>query len=122
MSAVWTVLRKELRETLRDRRTLVTMLLIPTLLYPALFVAMEQLTLFGQRRLDQERAVVAVSGAPDVRAFLAGDTLLRLAAADSVATPGAIRDGRVKVAVRVDGAPSGTRRVRLLYDASRDGS
>jgi sodium transport system permease protein len=31
---IWTVLAKELRETLRDRRTLFIMIVIPVLLYP----------------------------------------------------------------------------------------
>ena len=35
---VRTVLAKELRETVRDRRTLFMMLLLPTLLYPAILV------------------------------------------------------------------------------------
>ncbi|MFL5542156.1 MAG: hypothetical protein ACJ8J0_24430, partial [Longimicrobiaceae bacterium] len=62
-SVVRTVLAKELRETLRDRRTLFMMIVIPTLLYPALMVVIEQLTLFGQRRLSERPAAVAVAGA-----------------------------------------------------------
>lgn len=53
-ATVRTVLAKELRETLRDRRTLFMMLVIPTLLYPAMMVLAEQLALFGQRRLGAE--------------------------------------------------------------------
>jgi len=119
---VWTVLRKELRETLRDRRTLFTMLVIPTLLYPAMFVAIEQLTLFGQRRLDAEPAAVAVAGAPDVREFIARDSLLRVMAPESVATAAAVRGGAVRAAVRVQGRPEGTRRVDVIYDATSDAS
>ena len=66
-----TVLAKELRETLRDRRTLFMMIVIPTLLYPALMVVLEQLTLFGQRRLSERPAAVAVAaGDAGLTAFL----------------------------------------------------
>jgi sodium transport system permease protein len=120
--SVWTVLRKELREMLRDRRTLFTMLVIPTLLYPAMFVAIEQLTLFGQRRLDAEPATVGVQGAPDVRAFLDRDSLLEVTGPEGVATAASVRGGAVLAAVRVEGDPGGTRRVRLFYDATNDAS
>lgn len=57
-----TVLAKELTETLRDRRTLFIMIVVPTFLYPALFVVMEQLALFGQRSLEGTAVRVAVVG------------------------------------------------------------
>ena len=123
LRTVKTVVRKELRETFRDRRTLFMMLVIPTLLYPALFVALEQLALFGQRRLEDQAPAVAVAGAADVREFMGRDTLLRLAPAAD-ATPAAVRDGRVQAAVLVEpgaGAES-TTRVRVLFDESDDRS
>ena len=120
---VGTVLRKELRETLRDRRTLFMMLVIPTLLYPALFVMMEQLALFGQRKLEERPPAVAVAGAEDVRAFLARDSLLRVVPAAD-ATAEALRAGRVQAAVVVEGAAGAedTRAVRVLFDESDDRS
>ena len=117
----WTVLRKEVRETLRDRRTLFAMLVIPTLLYPALFVAMEQLAMFGQRRLDREPAVVAVAAPAPLRGFIDRDSMLRLAPAES-ATIAAVRSGRVNAALQVNGDASGTQRASLLYDGSSDAS
>lgn len=120
---VRTVVRKELRETFRDRRTLFMMLVIPTLLYPALFVALEQLALFGQRRLEDKAPAVAVAGGDDVSAFLGRDTLLRLAPA-SEATTEAVRAGRVQAAVVAEPRPGaeGTRTVRVLFDESNDRS
>ncbi len=50
-----TVLVKELRETLRDRRSLVIIIVIPALLYPALFVLTQQLALFHHTRPDFKR-------------------------------------------------------------------
>lgn len=39
---------KELRETLRDRRTIVTLLLMPVLVYPVLGIALQQFALSGE--------------------------------------------------------------------------
>jgi sodium transport system permease protein len=123
---VRTVLAKELRETLRDRRTLFMMIVIPTLLYPALLVVMEQLTLFGQRRLSERPAAVAVRGAdPELAAFLRRDSTLRLLPPDS-ATIRAVRAGHADAAIvaspRGPGTVAGTDSVRVLYDASDDRS
>lgn len=43
LAIVWTILRKELVESLRDRRTLVRLLLIPILLYPLFALGVSQL-------------------------------------------------------------------------------
>jgi sodium transport system permease protein len=124
-ATVRTVLAKELRETLRDRRTLFMMLVIPTLLYPAMMVLAEQLALFGQRRLGAEQARVAVTGAdaPLVR-FLDADSAIRVIAAER-APVAAVREGRVDAALVLaapDTSAAGTRRMALLYDASNDRS
>lgn len=60
MSAWRVVCAKEFRETLRDRRTLLVMIVVPVLLYPVLLITMEQLLLFGIRNLEAEAAPVAV--------------------------------------------------------------
>ena len=62
MTPWWIVFRKELRETVRDRRTLLLMVVVPVLLYPALLVVSEQILLFGQRRLQERVAPVGVVG------------------------------------------------------------
>lgn len=130
---VLTVLAKELRETLRDRRTLFMMIVIPTLLYPGLMVVLEQLTLFGQRRLAQQPAAVAVRGAdPALAAYLRRDTALRVLPPES-ATVAAVRRRHAEAAIVV-GAPAapastpavgtdaGTDSVRVLYDPSHERS
>jgi sodium transport system permease protein len=122
---VATVLAKELRETLRDRRTLFMMIVIPTLLYPALMVVLEQLTLLGQRRLAERPAAVAVAGADTaMAAFLRRDTALRVLPPES-ATADAIRKKRAEAAVVVSAPAPGsaaTARVRVLFDGSDDRS
>jgi sodium transport system permease protein len=124
LRTVRTVLAKELRETLRDRRTLFMMIVIPTLLYPAIFILLEQVTIFGQRQLGQRPAVVAVQGAdPALVDFLSRDSTLRLAPPES-ATVAAVREDAVEAAVVVAGSAdtAGTRAVRVFYDPSSDRS
>lgn len=120
----WVVLQKELRETLRDTRTLLIMVVVPVVLYPALLIASEQVALFGQRQLDRDPAVVAVVGDVDppflefVRQH--NDLLLR-----EVGDPEkALRSDSVSaVAIFLDRSGSDeNRRVSLLYDAADDGS
>jgi len=57
-----TLLRKELTETLRDRRTLLMMLGVPLILYPAILVLTGQLMTAGQWRLAQTEVRVALVG------------------------------------------------------------
>ena len=64
MSAWWVVCVKELRETLRDRRTLLMMIVVPVLLYPVLLIVSEQLLLLGMRNLAADDAPVGVVGEP----------------------------------------------------------
>lgn len=120
----WVVFQKEIRETLRDTRTLLIMVVVPVILYPAILIASEQLALFGRRQLERDPAVVAVSGEPqaDALQFLAGRGDLDLVSAGDPAA--AIRSDSVS-AVAVFLSPSGpedSRAVSLLFDAADDRS
>ena len=125
MSPWKVVFAKELKETLRDRRTLLTMIVVPILLYPMLLIVMEQLLLFGMRSLEAEASPVAVVG--DVPRELAGIVAAeeRLRRVPIGGDPErAIRTDAV-TAVAIVGANAdadGTRDVTLLYDASSDRS
>ncbi|HET6765647.1 MAG TPA: ABC transporter permease subunit, partial [Longimicrobiaceae bacterium] len=133
----WRVVRlvaaKELRETLRDRRTLMMMVIIPIFLYPTLFVVIEQLALFGQRNLKATVAQVAVSETPaptGLVPFLARDSGLHVVARPAAAAE--VAAGRVDAAVVVTvappaamdgpGDPEGAQTIRVLFDASRERS
>lgn len=96
---VRTVLAKELRETVRDRRTLFMMLVLPTLLYPAILVLVQQLAIFGQKQLSAAPAKVAVAGAdPALVRFLDADSAIRVFGSAN-ATTAAVREGKVEAAV-----------------------
>lgn len=74
----WQVFRKELRETMRDRRTLTMMIGLPLLLYPLLILLMNSLT-GSQREAGESRtSKVALWGdAPaELRALLAANKIV----------------------------------------------
>ena len=70
-SRVWVVYRKELIDTLRDRRTLIAMVLVPVVLYPVLMVVLVQALKSEKGRREAERYSICV---PDEahRAWLEG--------------------------------------------------
>ena len=69
----WTVYRKELREALRDRRTLISMFLVPAVIMPAIFFLFGTATYQVVKNARAERQIVGVLGgadSPAVRAAL----------------------------------------------------
>jgi len=122
---ITTVLGKELRETLRDRRTLFIMIVVPVLLYPGMLIMMEQITMFGQRSMQGREVRVAVVGeANGARAFLerAGD----LQVLHSTEFPEALlSSGRIDAVVVFPAEPwqeDRTNVVRVHYDGAYDRS
>lgn len=67
------IYQKEMRVTLRDRRTLLMMVLVPILLYPLLFTLMGQIMLAGSEQLEKEKSIVAI--VPEIPAKL--DSMLQ---------------------------------------------
>ncbi len=59
MSALETLVKKELTEVVRDRRTLFLTLAMPLLLYPAVMLGMGTVILAGKERLKNEELTVA---------------------------------------------------------------
>ena len=62
LRTVLVIFRKEVLDMLRDRRTLVAMIGIPLVLYPALFVFGSQAAIMQQDKLDAAKSRVAVRG------------------------------------------------------------
>jgi ABC-2 type transport system permease protein/sodium transport system permease protein len=91
---------KELREILRDRRTIVTLVLMPLLVYPLLSLGFQRLLLTSLGAAGQLTCVVAVSPEADVarvQRFLAvGEALLRQAqpAGGAAKKPAAAKSGK----------------------------
>jgi sodium transport system permease protein len=120
------ILLKELREVMRDRRTLFLMLGIPVVLYPALFVLMEQVLLFGESALGNLVPRIAVQYVDGSNRTLPledveGIDVVPLQHVDSAT----IRSGRLDAAVLVRSTGPPEARgfdVEILYDGSRDRS
>ncbi len=74
-AAVLTVLRKELTDALRDRRTLVTVLVSSVMLGPLVLVAISALVASLESRAEQREVYVAgLAAAPTLRNFLERQT------------------------------------------------
>lgn len=84
MSAAWQVFRKELVDALRDRRTLMMVLLSSVAIGPVLLVALSALVGQIEKRAEQREVVVAgIEQAPSLRNYLLRQTYtIRPAPAD----------------------------------------
>ncbi len=65
-SMVLTILRKELLDTRRDRRTLFMMVVLPVMLYPAMLLVGVQLLMVHQERVERTLSKVHVAALNDV--------------------------------------------------------
>jgi sodium transport system permease protein len=65
LHAIFTVYRKELRDTLRDRRTLISTILIPTIAMPLLFFGFAVVAKKMERKNQAESSSIMVLGVPD---------------------------------------------------------
>ncbi|SVE16617.1 uncharacterized protein METZ01_LOCUS469471, partial [marine metagenome] len=124
MTTAWIVFRKELRETLRDRRTLLMMVVVPVLLYPALLVATEQLALVGFRQLEAEPATVGVAGSGSVNILRFLERRDGVTVVDVLDPVVAIRADSVQAVVVLGPRPiaGSTQSATVLYDATDERS
>ncbi|HHW4678417.1 MAG TPA: ABC transporter permease [Xylella sp.] len=125
-STLCTVMRKELREVLRDRRTIALSLLLTPLLYPLLILGMGMLSELRVRtQIDRVLDVPTIGReyAPNLVRFLAAQGLNPIDPLGDVVT--AIRTQRIDIALRVDPSCADAWRegrsalVEILYDTTR---
>ncbi|MCK5799010.1 MAG: CPBP family intramembrane metalloprotease [Deltaproteobacteria bacterium] len=128
---IWIIYRKEMLETLRDRRTLFVMVLLPLVLYPLVTVGLTQYAGVRQRAQALHVSTVLLRGAPwpglgdAVRE--AKDVLL--AKSEPSRPPGdLVHEGVVDVVIVVPGAwevrqrSEQTVELTVHYDETRDAS
>ena len=102
MSALWTVLLKELRELSRDRRTLMLALLMP-LLFPVLIIGMATLAENRAKSQVEKTLTIMMVGAehaPNLVAWLAGQGIAQKPVAGD--PDAAIRDQDENVYLRIE--------------------
>jgi len=126
LPTLWMVMRKELLDISRDRRTLALSLLLAPLLYPVLILGMGALAESRVKtQIDKPLDIPTINAqaAPNLIAFLKAQGLNAVAPPDDLTA--AIRDQRVDVALRVsadfgeawrDGRPA---LVEILKDSTR---
>lgn len=111
---------KELREALRDRRTLAIMILLPLVVYPLLSILAAQVAASREKKRDERPSTIALHGpAREALADHIGQnpTLFVLLPAGTAAD---VESGRLDALVEADNADQD--RWVVLYDASRDES
>jgi len=130
------VFLKEMLETLRDKRTLMVMILGPVLVYPVLILVLVTMTQAQQGRLEQQPSRVALIGhavAPDLTARLRDDKQVTLNTFGIADPRQAVRTGRVEAAVIVsrdveapdEGSPQtagALARIVVIYDQADERS
>jgi sodium transport system permease protein len=123
LQSVWLVAGKELRETLRDRRTLAVMVLFPLVVYPLVSLVTAQVLSARVARVEAHVARIAIAGPPPIVA----QVRRLLSSADfSLAPAGAAADvaaNRVDAFVEVAASPAGKPpSVRIFFDETREDS
>jgi sodium transport system permease protein len=130
LSDVFLVAAKELRETLRDRRTLVVMVLFPLVVYPLLSLLMAQVMASHTARGEARRSRVALLGAAadavaTTRARLAAEPKsyeLVDAAKLGAGPTAAVESGTVDAVLEITPGARDGARVLLIWDEARDES
>jgi len=62
MSQIFTILKKELRDTVRDRRTLLSMIILPMVLMPLMIIGMGKFVEFQVNKSKEETSKIAIQG------------------------------------------------------------
>ncbi|MFP4171415.1 MAG: ABC transporter permease subunit/CPBP intramembrane protease [Candidatus Hydrogenedentota bacterium] len=119
---VLTIFAKELRDMLRDRRTLIAMIAVPVLLYPILFLVFSQVMIIQQERIERAPSTIALEGEEALlRSWL--EAAPRLEIEPSADPEADLLGGRVHAVVRLEEKAAaaletgGTADVTILYDA-----
>src|SRR5262245_9183905 len=124
----WLIYRKELRETLRDRRTLVVMILLPLTLYPLLTLTFASLAASQKREEGERPSQICMIGsaAPGLRNALLTEEKLQVGPLSCQRVD--LRDRSVQVLLDVPPgfesalASDHPQRVTVLYDENDEGS
>ncbi len=121
---VRTIFFKELLDTFRDRRTLIAMVGVPVVLYPALFILATQATILQQSRMEKTRVKVAVTGedTSQIVGWLEAEEKIEVTLADEPLAD--LEAGRLDAVVTVPAglaetlASGGTAEIEIAYDAA----
>lgn len=126
MNAIFTVLVKELRESLRDRRSLLNALLVGPLLAPVLFVVILKISLGRELERAEQPLPVVVIGAEHAPNLVAALEQAGMKVQPAIEQPeAAVRAQTVDVVLRISDSYGEQWRagksaaVEIIYDSSR---
>jgi sodium transport system permease protein len=119
---VFLTFAKELREALRDRRTLAIMILLPLVVYPLLSMLAAQAATGREKQREERPSTIALAGTGPSQNALAAQVLKNptLLVLLPSGTPADVENGRLDVLVELD--PRDDSKLTVIYDASRDES
>ena len=107
---VFDILRKELTETLRDRRTLLMMVALPVLIYPLLMIGFSKLQVSQQEATEERVSRVAVWGVESPGFLDAITKSGRVIVDRSVVPPDSVRRGLEQGTLARPAVPAGEKR------------
>lgn len=113
------VFAKEMRDSLRDRRTIFMMILLPIVLYPLLFIFISQLQTAGLARLRSQPSRVSAKGPlpADLAGWLKSDSTLSFISSDD--PDAALSQGQVSAYVEQRTEPDS---FIIYYDGAKERS
>ena len=114
---IFSVYRKEIRETLRDRRTIISMILVPVLMYPLLFVLMGQIMTAGIAKLKEEKSSITVKPGVADRLIDLISSRDRFEVVDSEDPEEDLRAGEIDAFVEFESV-SGGDSLKVYFDAA----
>ncbi len=124
LKTVYTILRKELLETLRDKRTLIAMIGIPVILYPLMFLVSTQVIMIQQGRIDERNSKIAITGEPSEQLNQWLEKIEKVKVIQSKAPTDDLLAGEIHAIVSATGKPAdilaqfGTAEVNIKYDST----
>ncbi len=125
---VITIIRKELLEIFRDKRTLIAMVFVPLVLYPVLFIVFSQWMIVQESRQEEKNSKVALFDPcePTLREWIQADPNIDLIAVEDPCM--ALMRGELDAVVYCDKnidttmKETGTVNVRVAIDKTEDSS
>jgi sodium transport system permease protein len=127
LNKISSIFRKEVLDTIRDRRTIFTMIIVPLLLYPGLLLFINSLAARQQVKMEQKTIRVALVNIPD-QSELAGRVRAekRIEIVSTTNPSADIRQGNIDFVLRAPDqyeeflTQNKTTKVEILYDRSND--
>lgn len=123
MNPIWLTLRKELRNGLRDRRTLYSTVLLPFIGLPLFTLLPMGLILRQERQIQEAQSpigVIYLQPFPELSRLLDQNPRLRLVPIEEPES--AVASKAVECVLLVHTSPEGQARLSLIYDATRASS